>query len=465
MERIKLLYVSAEISSYASAGGLGEVAKGFTKAMSEDKDYEVYRAIPLHKGIQAPMEYLMDYPVSMGEGFETCVVKIAAENQGVTTYFIGNDRYFNRASIYGYEDDGFRFFFFCKAILELLKHLPFHPDLVHTNDWHTGFLPLLLKKEFPSIKSVYTIHNISYQGYIPASFLKGLSLTELYSLGWPEWLNFMKAGILYSDLLTTVSPGYCEEMKQADAGYGMTPLLESRKDKMIGILNGIDAKEYNPDKEGELAYPFNTKQLEKKTSNRLWLKKYYGLSPDDRPFAAMITRLDYSKGIDLLLKAIRYFDFSAFQLLVLGTGNPYYQGILKELASAYPDSIAVDFTYSEAMAKRIYAGADLYLMPSLFEPCGVGQLYAMRYGAVPVVNPVGGLKDTVIDYERNPNEATGFYMKEGSPQAFHEALSFALKVYHSSDWEKLVQNCMRLDSSWEHRVRIYKDCYRTLLER
>jgi starch synthase len=463
MKKIKLLYAAAEISPYATAGGLGEVGKSFPKALSGDTEYEIYRVMPLHKLVKAPTEYLMDFPIGMEQSHETCVVKKVLDENGITTYLLGNDRYFYRDNIYGYEDDGVRFFFFCKAIIELIKHLPFLPDIVHTNDWHTGILPLLLKKEFPQIKSVYTIHNISYHGYIPAPYLSGLSLKELYPLGWPEWLNFMKAGIIYSDLLTTVSPGYCEEIKQPGTDCGMISLLESRKDKMIGILNGIDIREYHPGNEDELEYPYDYKQPELKKKNRSWLKEHYKLVQDNRPLAVMITRLDYSKGIDVLLKAISLCDFNNFQLIVLGSGNPYYQGLLANAAASYPTSIAVDFIYSAKMAKKIYAGADIYLMPSLFEPCGIGLLYAMRYGTVPVVNPVGGLKDTVIDYEKNPKEATGFYMKEWSGQAFYEALSRALKLYDSPEWNRLISNCMNYNSSWDHSAKEYKAYYKDLL--
>lgn len=465
MKKIKLLYVAAEISPYANAGGLGEVGKSFPKALSEETDYEIYRVMPFHKAVKIQMEYRMDFPVGMEQGFETFVVKEALDANGITTYFLGNDRYFHRDNIYGYEDDSFRFFFFCKAVIELIKRFSSLPDIVHANDWHTGFLPLLLKKEFPAIKSVYTVHNISYQGYIPPSYLNGLSLKELYLLGWPEWLNFMKAGIIFSDLLTTVSPGYCEEMKQPEAGCGMTSLLEDRKDKMIGILNGIDTCEYNPGNKEDIEYPYDNKQPEMKKKNRSWLKEYYQLEQDDRPLVAMITRLDYSKGIDILLKAISYFDFSSFQLIVLGSGNPYYQGMLANIATCYPGIIAVDFVYSAKIAKKIYAGADLYLMPSLFEPCGLGQLYAMRYGTIPVVNPVGGLKDTVFDDEKNPERATGFYMKEWSGQAMNEALNRALKHYASPEWDRIVLNCMNYNSSWSRSAKLYKKYYEDMLNK
>ncbi len=465
MKKVKLLYVSAEISPYANTGGLGEVGRSFPEALAQTKGYEVSRVMPLHKGIDCSMNYVTDFPVEMDREYETCVVKADTKDEKLQTYFIENDRYFYRDNLYGYEDDGHRYFFFCRAIVELLKRLPERPDIVHTNDWHCGFLPLLLKKEFPEIKSVYTIHNISYHGFIPASFLTGLlTMKEQYQLGWPEWLNFMKAGIIYADLVTTVSPGYCEEIRQAEYGCGMTPLIEQRENGMIGILNGVDTDHYNPITEGELEYPYNEKHPERKQRNRSWLREHYKLPEDDRPLVAMITRLDYSKGIDVLLKAVSFFDFRRFQLVILGSGNPYYQGLLANITAGYPESIAVDFEYNAEKAKRIYAGADIYLMPSLFEPCGLGQLYAMRYGAVPVVNPVGGLKDTVLEDGSHPQKSTGFYMKEWSGQALNEALNRALEAYQSPDWMTIVKNCMKYDSTWQRSVEAYEEQYEALLK-
>ncbi len=464
MKKIKLLYVSAEISPYASTGGLGEVGRSFPAALAQEEDYEVRRVLPLHRVTDRTMKYVTDFPVKIDQEYETCVIKKDAKDKKLLTYFVENDRYFYRDNIYGYEDDGHRYFFFCKAIVEMLKHLPYRPDIVHTNDWHCGFLPLLLKKEFPGIKTVYTIHNISYHGFIPSSCLSGLlDMKGQYQLGWPEELNFMKAGIIYADVVTTVSPGYCEEIRQTEYSCGMTPLIEQRNNGIVGILNGVDTKNYDPAAEEELEYPYDSKHPELKRKNRSRLREYYKLPEDDRPLVAIITRLDYSKGIEILLKAISYFDFKRFQLIVLGSGNPYYQGLLANISAGYPESMAVDFEYHAGMAKKIYAGADIYLMPSLFEPCGLGQLYAMRYGAVPIVNPVGGLKDTVSEDNEHPKKATGFYMKEWSGKALNDALDRALKAYQSPEWFDIVKNCMKYDSSWGKSVKEYKRQYETIL--
>lgn len=462
--KIKILYIAAEISPYASSGGLGEVGRSFPSALLEMAEVEVTRVMPLHKAVSSKMNYVTDFPVSMEPGFETCVLKKDADNKEIATYFIGNDRYFCRDNIYGYEDDGFRYFFFCRAVVEMLKRIAYQPDIIHLNDWHTGFLALLIKKEFPKIKTVYTIHNISYQGYIPASFLEGiLSESELCQLGWPQWLNFMKAGIIYSDFLTTVSSGYCREIRQPEFSCGMSFYIEQRTNDMVGILDGIDTDCYDPGHDGILTYPYNEGNTSQKQKNRTELRLAYGLPNTHVPLIAMITRLEYSKGIEIVLSALKRMDMNTFQLFILGTGNPYYQGLLAGIAAEYPDSIIADFNYTSSSAKKIYGAADIYLMPSQNEPCGLGQLYAMRYGAVPIVNPVGGLKCTVIEDKDDWKKSSGFYMEEWSEESLAIALKRAIKTYHTLDWENYIINCMRFDSSWKSSVSEYLALYKKML--
>ncbi|MGF7142280.1 starch synthase [Anaerotaenia torta] len=456
MKKRQLLYVTAELAPYAREGGLGEIGRDFSKSLAEYGDYEVSRVMPCYKSAGADLCYRMDYPVEIGQGFDTCVVKTEASGD-IQTYFITCDRYFYRDQIYGYEDDGLRFFFFCKAVLELIRRLPYLPELVHVNDWHTGMLPLLLKKEFPKIKTVYTVHNISYQGSIPASCpAVKLTAAEQYFLGGPEGLNFMKAGILYADLLTTVSAGYCEELMQPELGCGMTPLLKQRKHPMVGISHGIDVRDYDPEAGGQVEYPYDRDGWELKKRNRGSLRQHYSLPEDDRPLAAMITRLEDSEGIDALLNVMSFLDFSRIQLMILGTGgsaSSYYQELLKGITAGYSGSVAVDCQYSPDKAKRIYAGADIYLMPFRHEPCSLGPLYAMRYGAVPVVYPAGGLKD----FANN-----GFSVREQSGQALKEALSRVLEAYGTSAWSGYVKNCMDYDASWQRSIREYGKYYEEL---
>lgn len=464
--KIKLLFVSAEISPYANAGGLGEVGRSLPRALLKTGNIEIQSVMPLYRCVNTDLDYVTDFPVRMDQGYETCVVKTDPKEQEVKTYFIENARYFHRDNIYSYEDDGFRFFFFCSAVVELLKRIPFHPDIVHTNDWHTGFLPLLIKKEFPDIKTVYTIHNISYHGFIPSSYLQGiLTKKEELELGYPEWLNFMKAGIIYADRVTTVSPGYASELQTEEGSCGMAELIAARPDGITGILNGIDMTAYDPRQDECLYTAYDSSCPELKRKNRTALRQEYGLPDTDKPLLAMITRLDYAKGIDILMKAVSYLELSTFQLIILGSGQPYYQGMLSSISAAYGDNIVVDFNYSLKLAKRIYAAADIYLMPSLYEPCGLGQLYAMRYGAVPVVHPVGGLKDTVTDDPEHPQISTGFYMEDWSGVALCRAIKRAVSVYHTPQWSTYMRNCMNYNCSWEHRVPEYQKCYEALFKK
>jgi starch synthase len=399
----------------------------------------------------------------MEQGFESVIVKTDRNNE-LPTYFISNDRYFYRDHIYGYEDDGIRYYFFCRAVVEILKMIDYVPDILHCNDWHTGFLPLLIKKLYPGIKTVFTIHNITYQGFVPASYLGNLlTETELKELEWPNWLNFMRAGILYGDRITTVSPGYCEEILQENMSHGMSVLIKQRPDKVTGILNGIDTKVYDPFLDGVLAYPFQLDNIKDKKKNRTLLRKEYGLPDLDIPLIIMVSRLDYQKGIDLILPALHSLKPGTFQLLILGGGNVYYQGILSNASELFEDALRVDFEYCPVKAKRIYAAGDICLMPSQFEPCGLGHLYGMRYGAIPVVNPVGGLKDTVTDNLEHPENSTGFYMKEWSGIALAEAIKRAVQVYHTRDWSCYIKNAMNYDSSWSRSVILYRKLYKKTL--
>jgi starch synthase len=273
----------------------------------------------------------------------------------------------------------------------------------------------------------------------------------------------MKAGIVYADLVTTVSPGYSGEIGQPELSFGMSELLANRPEPVIGILNGIETENYNPMREGVLAYPYDRNSLELKKKNRSQLRLEYGLPDLDVPLIAMVTRLEYVKGMDLLIKAISYSDLNTFQLILLGSGNAYYQGFFESMAAGYSGHIAFEFHYSEALAKRIYAAADIYLMPSKYEPCGLGQLYAMRYGAVPIVNPIGGLKDTVADDWKNPLKNSGFYMEEWTGEALSFAIGRAVAAYHSPEFTKLVANGMNFDASWKKSISEYRKYYGVLL--
>jgi starch synthase len=474
-KKLKILFVTAESAPYAQVGGLGEVSYALPQALFNTGEVEVRRIMPLYKEFKGRTRYIKDFPVPMEEGrFEGCILKTDPDNKEVPTWFIGNHRYFFRDSIYSQNDDGFRFFFFCKAVVEMLKHSSWKPDIIHLNDWHTGYIPLLIKKELPEIKSIFTIHNIVYDGFIPPSFLNGsLSESEQLPLGWPGWLSFMKAAILYGDKLTTVSPTYSKEILQVGRENQMQPYLQQRQDKITGILNGIDWICYNPKEDGVQPNPYNRKNWKvNKEKNRHVLREELNLPDKDIPLISMISRLQPEKGIDLLIKAFQKMNGHSFQIIIMGSGNPYYEDLLSNLESEYPENLVYIPKYSFDLARKIYGASDIYLMPSQYEPCGIGQLYAMRYGAVPVVNPVGGLRDTVLDVEYASERIaggtkirpTGFYLEEWSDKALISALERATNTYNTPKWESYVKNCMEYDSSWGQRVGDYIQIYRQLME-
>jgi starch synthase len=460
VKKLKVLFVSAECSPYASTGGLGDVSAALPKALY-DSGTMVRRAIPMYADVHGDFKYCADFPVKMGPNYQGCIIKHDTA-QKVPTYFIGNEYYFNRDKLYGYYDDGERFAFFCKAVIRMLEHIPFKPDIIHCNDWHTALIPLILKSINSDIKSVFTIHNLKYTGSIPMQYMEeyNMSLERLPQCGYPDNIDFMKSGILNSDHITTVSNGYREEVLTPQYGERLDNLLLQRKNSFTGILNGIDTQNYDPK---NARIPYDIDNLNAKNENKALLREELGLEDEDVPIVASITRLDDQKGIDLIINAIRKIDIQGFQFVILGTGNQYYENTLSEMASMYPGKMAAIFAFDTELAKRIYAGADIFIMPSKFEPGGLGQLYAMAYGTVPVVRSTGGLKDTVADAEGTDNPV-GFSFKSYTVNSFIEALKRAIDAYNTPMWEKLMKNGMALEKSWGFPASQYIKIYKSLCD-
>jgi len=440
------------------------VGAAFPKALIQKGNIEVLRVIPLYKNIRNEMKYMNDFPVETGFGYDSCVLKTDPENIEIPTCFIGNDRYFYRESIYGQEDDNFRFFFFCKAVVEMLKYIPFEPDIIHANDWHTGFIPVYSRASLPHIKSVFTIHNFMYRGYIPANYAKEVfSQEELDVSGYPGHLDFLKAGIVCADKVTTVSPKYSKEILQLSNEEKLWNFLKNSNKSITGILNGIDTDRYNPENDRTVKYPYSGRNSDNKKKNKTLLRRELNLPDVDIPLVAIVSRIEQSKGIDLVIKAMEQFQNNEFQLVVLGSGNKYYEGMLSALADRRSDGVSVDFNYSFEKACKIYAASDIFVMPSSYEPCGIGQLYAMRYGVVPIVNPVGGLWDTVVDFSINSDESCGFHMTGYDSDALVNSLKKAISVYYTKNWSVLVANCMKKDWSWDNNVKEYIELYKGLI--
>lgn len=459
-KKLKVLFVSAECEPYARTGGLGDVSAALPLALCGE-GVDVIRVMPLHRQVKCSLKYKADFSIPMGDGFQSCIIKYDSGKIDVPTYFIANDWYFNREKLYGYYEDGERYLFFCKAVVEMLKHISFKPDIVHCNDWHTGFIPLLLKNSGMDIKTVYTIHSLKYTGCINEAFLRDYHIPEesLKMIGSSESLNFTRAAIFYSDFLTTVSREYAREITTSEYGEGYEALLMQRKGCLKGILNGIDIDLFSPE---DALFPFNALNLDGKRENKKVLREELGLDDSDMPIVSAVTRLDYQKGIDILLSALRKTDLKGFQFVLLGTGNKYFEDAFYEMASMYPGRMAVRFAFDTELSKRIYAGSDIFVMPSRFEPGGLGQLYAMNYGTVPVVRSTGGLMDTVKDLDSG-EDGNGFCFKAYSVNGFIKALNRAIAAYNKPGWEKLMKNGMKFDKSWKKSVIEYIDVYNRLI--
>ncbi|PKM54048.1 MAG: starch synthase [Firmicutes bacterium HGW-Firmicutes-5] len=395
---------------------------------------------------------------------------------GLTTYFIGNDDYFNRDTFYGYDDDGERFGFFCKATLEMLMFLDLKPDIIHLNDWQTALIGLLLKEEYSKldfynkIKIIFTIHNLQYQGVFERDTLDALNLSPRYfkveAIEYYGKICFMKAGIVYGDLVTTVSKTYANEIQTPWFGYGLDGILRKYSYKIRGIVNGIYYDKYDPETDPALllnfgASNFRTKRLEHKKL----VQEKVNLPQKNVPLFGVVTRLAEQKGIDLIIYAMEQLLHEDVQFMILGSGDKYYEKRLKELMEEYPDKVNVTIQFDQKHARQIYGACDFFLMPSLFEPCGLSQLYSLRYGAVPIVRKTGGLVDTIVDYTDNPEEGTGFIFKNYNGQDFELSIRRAISYFYNKDtWELLVERGMNKRFSWENSASHYIESYNDLMQ-
>ena len=402
---------------------------------------------------------------------------------GVTYYFVDNQDYFNREGFYGYDDDAERFSFFCRAVLNMLPAIDFWPDIIHTNDWHAGLVNVFLKLEhmgderYQNIRTIYTIHNLKYQGVFPKDVMSDvLGLDWKYfnngDLEFYDAVNFMKGGIIYSDFVSTVSRTYAQEIQYEYFGEHLDGLLRSRKDDLFGIVNGIDYDVYNPATDPYLFANYDKtdsfNSFERKCDNKVKLQELLGLPRGRKiPMVAMVSRLVAPKGIDLIVRMMdELLQHEDFQFVLLGTGDKVYEDWFKGLAWRYPSKVSVNIRFSNELAQRIYASSDIFLMPSNYEPCGIGQLIAMRYGSVPVVRETGGLKDTVQQYDKYENKGNGFVFSNYNAHEMMYSLKRALSTYGNFEiWIKIESNAMNTDYSWKESAKEYKELYEKLMSR
>lgn len=484
MSALKVLMVASEAAPFAMTGGLADVM-GALPAKLHDAGIDCRVILPLYKKIKENygdrLEFVRWTMQNMGwRSMYSGLLKL--EEKGLTYYFIDNEFYFNHDQIYlEYSFDIERFAFFQRAVLECLGDpMGFEPDIIHCHDWQAGMIPALLHAHyFPNgyhqhVKTVFTIHNLRYQGIHGVERIAdlcdlGSDFMNEYGVLKDGVPNFMKAGIVYSDLVTTVSPTYAGEIMNDFYGEGLDGVLRNYAYKVSGILNGIDVASFNPATDGELVSHYDvTNWKEGKKANKRALREELGLScPEDWPMLAMITRLVDQKGLDLLIRILdELLDYNV-QFVLVGTGEDYYEKVLSEIAWRRPDRFHASIAFNKTLARRVYAAADIFLMPSLFEPCGLSQMCAMRYGTVPLVRETGGLKDTVVPYNQYTGAGNGFSFSNINAHELLFTAKRAVDLYWDSPqaWEALVRNGMLGDYSWDRSAAAYVKLYCRLLER
>lgn len=476
-KKLKILLVSAEVSPYAKSGGLADVAGSLPQALIA-KGHDVRIAMPRYKKISAEMEYVTDFPVTMNLRKETCILRKSAtkfeaggKDMEVPVYFIDSYQYFDREHMYCYIDEADRFAFLDNAVLEMLPLIDFQPDVIHCNDWQSGPICMLLKEKYDQnpfyskISTVFTIHNLQYQGNFPKDTINAFNLDESYFT--PEkvefygMFSFMKAGLNYADIINTVSETYAREIQTDKYGEKFEGLLKMRSKDLYGIVNGIGYDEFNPAKDPCIYKNYDVNSFELKKENKYGLQKEMGLPKGDKPVIGLVSRLVDQKGLDLIGEIMDMFMKNDVQFVLLGAGDEYYENLFKTMKKKYPKKIGLYIGYNAALAQRIYAGSDMFLMPSRFEPCGLGQLISLRYGTIPIVRATGGLADTVIDFNPKTGKGNGFSFKEYSSKELLKTINRAIEYYKSSPngWKELVRRALSEDNSWEHSADKYIEIF------
>lgn len=463
---MEILLVASEVNPFVKVGGLADVAGALPKALAS-LGCKVSVVMPMYRQINLDgyevSEFIKVLDVPLGYGNETASVKVVSLSNDIHLYLIDNGAYFQRESLYNFPDDTRRFIFFSKASFELAKIL--EPDIIHCNDWHTALVSGYVRYYWDKkqVGTLFSIHNLAYQGLCERDMFIYSGLPEVAFN--PEGVEFygrfniMKSGIVYSDMINTVSPTYAEEIKTPEFGCGLDGLLRSRADSLVGILNGIDEDEFNPKTDGYLLVRFDVDSLDRKEENKRFLLSELGLIYDrDVPVISFIGRLWDQKGIDIIIQAIPELMRRNIYLVILGTGSEYYHQVLSQFKGQYPDKISVNLRFDNRLAHLIYGGSDFLLMPSRFEPCGLGQMIAMKYGTIPIVRAVGGLRDTVTEGE------TGFVFFDYTYNALVESVDRAINLYNDkSRLEKMRRRAMLEDHSWSNSAKRYLEVYDRIL--
>lgn len=476
---MKVLFTVSECVPFIKSGGLADVAGSLPKELRR-LGTDVRVIMPKYGSIseefKQEMKRVAEFTVQVGWRNQYCGIEELSYN-GITFYFVDNEQYFKRDHLYGYFDDGERFAFFNHAVLQGLAQIQFYPDVIHCHDWHTGMIPFLLKKkyqmikEYAEIKSVFTIHNLQFQGIMPKEALNDLlNLDDRYfnmeELEFYGNINFMKGALVAADKITTVSPTYLKEIQTDYFGEKLNGVLVKRNEDLSGILNGIDEDIYNPETDLNLAKNYSTTTLFDKEENKRSIQQKFGLPQSDVPLIAMITRLTKQKGLELVQAVFHEILSENIQMIVLGTGDPEFEQFFREMEGMYGEKFKAYIGFNEELAHQLYAGADLFLMPSKFEPCGLGQLIALKYGTVPIVRETGGLNDTVQPYNEFSGEGNGFSFTKFNAHDMLYTIRRAIYFYQDQEiWDQLITSAMEMKYSWAQSAFKYNQLYSGLVSR
>jgi starch synthase len=470
----RVLFVAAEAVPFIKTGGLADVVGSLPKELIR-QGADVRIILPKYSDIPAywqdKMVFLKAINISMGWRRQYCGI-FKLEEEGITYYFIDNEYYFKRSGLYGFNDDAERFAYFCRAVLEAMPYLGFAPAILHCHDWHTAVLPVLLKAHYDKqdnyahLRTVLTIHNIQYQGVFDKAVLSDLlELNEEDyftddSLEFYGKVNYLKAGIAFADAITTVSKTYAREILTENGGRQLAGLLRKREGDLCGIINGIDYHLYNPAKDQSIPVNYTFRSISRKQINKARIQEYLGLEvTPGTALISVVTRLVAAKGVDLIATVLDELMALDVQMVVLGTGEEKYESMFRVAAHSYPHRISANIFFDENLAHKIYAGSDLYLMPSLSEPCGISQLIALRYGSVPIVRETGGLKDTIFPYNEYTGEGNGFSFSHYNAQDMLYTIKRALSFYRDEQWQHIVKAAMKSDFSWRRSALEYFALY------
>lgn len=471
-----IIYAAAEGLPFIKSGGLADVIGSLPYSLDENQ-YNISVVLPMYKKIienNADLKKITSFKVISGiinRNADVYTTKV----KNITFYFIREDSYFYRDGMYGYADDGERFAFFDKAILELIENLQLDIDIIHCHDWHTGMVAPMAKREYKDarigkIKHIFTIHNLAFQGNFPKETLRCFNLSDgLYkdgSIRFDDGISFMKAAIKYADKVTTVSNNYAREILTQQYGERMENVLREREHDLWGIVNGIDTDNWNPETDKLIKANFSSKSLTGKKKCKRDLQEKLGLRVDDNVLLiGIVSRITWQKGASLILEKLGEIMNQDVQLIIFGNGDSFIENQLKPIEQIYPHRAVFYCGFDENLSHSVYAGLDLFLMPSLFEPCGISQLLAMRYGALPLVREVGGLKDTVSPYNEYDSTGWGFSFANFSGDDMMFILRYAINTYYynKKDWKMLMVNAMNRDVSWQNSAKLYDQLYKSVL--